>query len=202
MARIGGKRWSNRLTVEDCWSWDIAALRRAGVFRVAPETICATTWKGRDGKELFQVTFCLVRSSIGKLTLHVRYGPPNAIFGPVTVPSEVIELDETRCHLGGSRYWFRCPRLKDGVRCGRRVRVLYRPRLECLFGCRHCYDLTFRSCQEHDQRLDALLKLPAQELSRILTGEDPKKSLLAVSAMILQFRRLQRKTTLGRFGRS
>jgi hypothetical protein len=148
MAHVGRRPWSNRLTVEDCWSWDIAALRRAGVFRAALETLYSTPWTDRDGKERFQVTFCLVRSSIGKLTLHVRYGPLTEISSPPTTPSEAIELEETCCYLGGSRYWFRCPRLKDGVRCGRRVRVLYRPRLDCLFGCRACYNLTYKSSRE------------------------------------------------------
>jgi hypothetical protein len=202
MTRIGRRPWSNRLTVEDCRSWDIADLRRAGVFRAAPETLCATTWKDRDGKELFQVTFCLVRSSIGKLTLHLRYGPPSAILSLTTTPSDVIELDQTRCHLGGSRYWFRCPRLRNGVPCRKRVRVLYRPRLDCLFGCRNCYNLTYRSSREHDQRLDRLLRLPPNEFSRILAGEDLRRSLLAVRAMILQLGRVKRKAMLGRFGRT
>jgi hypothetical protein len=198
MAHVGRRPWSNRLTVEDCWSWDTAALRRAGVFRAAPETLCATTWKDRDGKELFQVTFCLVRSNIGKLTLHVRYGPPTGTSSPVTIPSESIELEETRCHLGGSRCWFRCPRLRYGVPCRRRVRILYCPS-DQFFGCRACHNLTYRSCREHDERREDFLKLPSKEFSRILTGEDLRKSLLAVKAIILHFGRLQRKATHGRF---
>ena len=55
-----------------------------------------------------------------------------------------IELQTTRLHYGGEQWWFTCP--ADG--CGRRVRKLYLPPGGLYFACRHCYDLTYRSCQE------------------------------------------------------
>lgn len=54
-----------------------------------------------------------------------------------------VPLIETLCHLGGTRFWFKCPLYKSGVYCGRRVGVLYKD--GDWFGCRHCYELTYSS---------------------------------------------------------
>lgn len=50
------------------------------------------------------------------------------------------------CYFGGLRYWLVCPIEKNGQRCGRRVGVLYKGGE--YFGCRHCYELTYRSRNE------------------------------------------------------
>lgn len=54
-----------------------------------------------------------------------------------------VPLTTTPCHIGGSRYWFKCSLFKSGVYCGRRVGVLYKD--GDWFGCRHCYSLTYSS---------------------------------------------------------
>jgi hypothetical protein len=54
-----------------------------------------------------------------------------------------VPIVETSCHLGGTRYWFKCSLYKSGQYCGRRVGVLYKD--GDWFGCRHCYDLTYSS---------------------------------------------------------
>lgn len=54
-----------------------------------------------------------------------------------------VPIVETPCHLGGTRYWFKCSLYKSGNYCGRRVGVLYKD--GDWFGCRHCYELTYSS---------------------------------------------------------
>jgi hypothetical protein len=54
-----------------------------------------------------------------------------------------VPIVETPCHLGGTRYWFKCSLYKSGQYCGRRVGVLYKD--GDWFGCRHCYNLTYSS---------------------------------------------------------
>lgn len=49
-----------------------------------------------------------------------------------------LRLAWTTCHYGGQRPWLLCP----AVDCGRRVAVLY---AGSVFGCRHCYQLAYRS---------------------------------------------------------
>jgi hypothetical protein len=54
-----------------------------------------------------------------------------------------VELVTTLCHLGGVRFWFICPLVRDDKPCGRRVGVLYKAGK--YFGCRHCYGLQYHS---------------------------------------------------------
>jgi len=72
-----------------------------------------------------------------------------------------VRLTTTRPRFGGLRWWFLCPLLSDGRPCGRRVGKLYLPPRGRYFGCRQCHNLTYKSCQEHDKRVDFLRKNPA-----------------------------------------
>ncbi len=54
----------------------------------------------------------------------------------------------TAPYFGGRRWWWICPLTKRGRRCGRRVGKLYLPPGAAYFGCRHCHELTYESCQE------------------------------------------------------
>jgi len=57
-----------------------------------------------------------------------------------------IRLENIPCHFGGKRWYFRCSLSKDGVYCGRRVAILYSA--GDYFGCRHCADLSYDSCNQ------------------------------------------------------
>jgi len=52
-----------------------------------------------------------------------------------------VELTTTPCNYGGARYWFRCPLVRNGHYCGRRVGVLYN--VGKYFGCRKCGDIAY-----------------------------------------------------------
>jgi len=71
--------------------------------------------------------------------------------------SQVIPLETARPYLGGIRFWFVCD-------CGRRVGRLYLPFRQPAFRCRHCYNLTYQSAQEHDKCKDAIRKALAYSL--------------------------------------
>ena len=58
-----------------------------------------------------------------------------------------VKLISTNCNYGGKRWWFKCPLIKDGIPCNRRVGVLYKQ--GDYFGCRHCHDLTYSSKKEN-----------------------------------------------------
>ena len=57
-----------------------------------------------------------------------------------------IPLERVPCHFGGFRWYFRCPLSSNGQYCGRRVAILYK--VSDYFGCRHCANLTYDSCNE------------------------------------------------------
>ena len=59
---------------------------------------------------------------------------------------EPVGLVRVPCRLGGSRPYFLCPGVVNGVACGRRVAKLYGPGR--YFLCRHCYGLTYTSQSE------------------------------------------------------
>lgn len=59
-----------------------------------------------------------------------------------------IAFTSTQLYWGAKRWWFVCPLSRNGVRCNQRVGKLYLPPGGKYFGCRHCYDLTYTSCQE------------------------------------------------------
>jgi hypothetical protein len=59
-----------------------------------------------------------------------------------------VQLTATRPRFGGLRWWFICPLVVNGRPCNRRFGTLHLPPQARYFGCRHCYNLTYTSCQE------------------------------------------------------
>jgi hypothetical protein len=88
----------------------------------------------------------------------------------VTPPGEEVEehvrLETTPLNRGALRWWGRCPLGVDGVLCGRRAAKFYLPPGSRYFGCRHCHNLTYSSCQD-SHKFDRLYRLVARNL-----GED------------------------------
>ena len=60
--------------------------------------------------------------------------------------AQEVYFDWTKCNYGGHRPWLIC------MDCGRRVGVIYLRVKK--FACRHCHNLTYRSCQESDSRFN------------------------------------------------
>ena len=60
---------------------------------------------------------------------------------------ELVGLDLTACHFGGTRAWFLCPR------CSRRVAVLFAGRR---FWCRHCHGIAY--AVENEDAISRLLR--------------------------------------------
>jgi hypothetical protein len=81
------------------------------------------------------------------LQLRLLYTQTNANTGQKQEFNYIINLTTTPCYFGELRYWFRCPLIKNGIKCNRRVGVLYKG--GDYFGCRHCYNLSYRSCNEN-----------------------------------------------------
>ena len=88
----------------------------------------------------------------------------------------------TSCNYGGERRWLLCPR------CSRRVAKLYRPLNEVLFACRQCHQLTYRSTQCHDAKLDRLFKAPEETLQQMVASPNYDVALLGIKATFIRFR--------------
>ena len=99
-----------------------------------------------------------------------RYELEHSSLGPATPPTPIadfsvtwpngtrtlarVALTSTTQHRG-VRWWFLCPVDQGEGPCHRRVVKLYLPANRCYFGCRHCHDLSYRSCQEPRRKHNA-----------------------------------------------
>lgn len=148
-----GQKWSKKGVVEGRLAIDTADLKRMKLLTPGlAERAGALEWR-RAGAETptSSVSYRLtVGPSAGTLRLIYSMKAQNA---DCDYP---VRLVTTQCHLGGVRWWFVCPLVKNNVACGRRVRKLYLSGK--YFGCRHCHGLTYRSRQESDSRVYALAR--------------------------------------------
>jgi hypothetical protein len=194
---MGRARGNGRLRIEDCDCFDAVVLNRTGVFNSASESRWTYEFRPTGSGSSGGVNYTVVELPGVTMGLHVEHV---ASVGTSTGPHStryLIEITSTRCAFGGRRFWFRCPMMRDGVACDRRVLRLYLPPGGQMLGCRHCYDLRYQSCQTHDKRVDLLAKdLSLLELA--LKGPDLRLSLLGVAALGKVMRRLNRR---GRWAR-
>lgn len=186
---MGRDSWSDRRTVEGCLCLDIFKLKewdylcgfRAGTIQ----------WKNASGevKDSIGIAVSVSLQGYGEDEVQLTYWTTDRATGGKKDLDYKIELVSTPCHFGGVRWWFICPLWKNSVYCGRRVGKLYLPPNGIYFGCRHCYDLTYRSCKEHDSRMSALAKLPPSELAKLLKSNDPKATLFSLKTLLKKFDR-------------
>ena len=150
-------RWSKKDTTEGLRSLDIRRLHRQGLLQ--PGTRFTSSWRRGGSDTGSSVSGLVLPDQVVLLYRRRDHG------GEWEEVEEPIRLDWTACHLGGRRPWFRCPGVKRGVPCGRRVALLYGAGK--YFLCRHCYELTYASCSEGPR--DRTLR-KAQKLRERLGG--------------------------------
>jgi hypothetical protein len=139
MGGVGSGRRSGfgRDAVESCRSLDVNRLHREGCLEVG--------WSGnwqwtRDGERIAWIS---LRAEMGRIVLSYRYRRNGGDWQDV---KEHIEIEHVPWRFGGSRPYFICPGVVNGVTCGRRVVKLYGPGR--YFLCRHCYRLAYASQSE------------------------------------------------------
>lgn len=140
-------RWycDKKRTVESCKSISVSFLRKNGYFSGSQSA--RIVWTNRNGEETASMGV-LVSTVGGEDYMRLSYTMTDRNTGKETHFDYKVQLEATRCHFGGVRWWFICPLSVNGVRCGRRVGVLYRAPRADYYGCRHCYDLSYESRNE------------------------------------------------------
>jgi hypothetical protein len=177
------RKRTTRLTVEACVAFKVRDLTRAGIFRLQPGLFHRCDWiDPYDGKPR-KMHFRVEKIGIGATRLRVMGCDPNAAFGANALLEYTIGIAWKPCRFGGRRYWLICPLFRDGIACRRRVRKLFLPPGGRYFGCRTCHDLTYRSAQEHDQRVDRLSRLPVPQLAELLKMPASRMTFLALKAV-------------------
>jgi hypothetical protein len=139
---FGSGRWptgKRKRTVEECFSLDADFWMREGLLQRDTDLPGVWHWFQDDdpARERGAVGFHVrTESDTGFVSLVYQLGRGDAL----EWLAYDVELQTTRQHFGGLRWWFTCPM------CGRRVGKLYLGGR--FFGWRSCYGLTYRSCQE------------------------------------------------------
>jgi hypothetical protein len=154
---------AKKTVVEQCRHLDANRWAREGILRAG--VLCSGRWRwanGQTGKETASIGYEVDMTDADDPRLWLSY--------TLTQTGEqvryAVRLQTSRVHRGGLRWWFTCPLLVGGWPCDRRVGKLYLPPGGRYFGCRHCYQLTYTSCQE-SHKGDALFRLMARP------GENP-----------------------------
>lgn len=187
MGGYGSTRWgfhSKKDTVEDYRSLDTNRWMREGMLQQKAHSFGGWSWRNaHTGEET---------SSIGYEvnTLNDAF-PWLRLFYTRTRSGEKmdykIQLATTRPNFGGLRWWFICPLVTDGKACNRRVGKIHLPPGGRYYGCRHCYDLTYASCQESDKRVNWLRRNPDALLAMVQTSKDIDTSKLILALKAARF---------------
>ena len=174
MGGFGSGHWidvtTRKINTGLCRTLSIRTLKMMGVFDDSSDQVYTIWWVNELGDDAGGVIITPQVSGNGnKRSLRLEIGAAGVGGdGFVTVTSQDIQITTTPCFYGGVRHWFLCPATVDGVLCENRVGVLYLPPAGKLFGCRHCYGLTYESCQQshkYDRVLDHLEGLDIDNLT-------------------------------------
>jgi hypothetical protein len=166
MGGFGSGAWVDVMTRKVhtglCRTLSVKRLKKMGVFDDdSSGEVFSVRWVNELGDDAGMVTITPQAGGNGNKT-SLRLD----IEGFVT--SQDISITTTPCYYGGMRNWFRCPAAVDGVLCENRVGMLYLPPAAKAFGCRHCYGLTYESCQQshkYDRVFDHLEGLDEANLT-------------------------------------
>ena len=154
-----------RTTVERCLSLSANKLVRDGMIRATPWA-GSLVWRNTcTGDQTASAGYTCTNDGAGWVfTLIYTVTRHDDEKHEVRLP---IRLQVTRPNFGGIKWWFTCPLVARGRECQHRVGKLYLPPGGLYFGCRHCHDLTYTSCQE-SHKYDRLYALIAAD-----TGYSP-----------------------------
>ena len=165
-----------KTTVEECLTLDINRLVRDHVVR--RWTCGSRTWTNTfTGERIASVGYLVEPVELGYDDLVLRLNYTRTVRDEKHEVDLPIYLTWTRPHFGGVRWWFTCPLIVRGDACNRRVGKLHLPPGARYFGCRHCHNLTYQSCQD-SRKFDAFheliganLGVPGFMVKKILDGK-------------------------------
>jgi hypothetical protein len=144
---MGRQPYSDRHTVEQCLELGVTQLKQWGCFDKA-ESAWSFEWKSDSRETPSNVILGVHLSGEEEKCdsyMLLKYAWQNEFTETMDFINQRIDLVKSPCTFGGVRYYFVCPLCRDA---DRKVGKLYLPPDRRHFGCRHCYDLTYRSSQE------------------------------------------------------
>lgn len=175
---MGRWSYSTRGTVEEQHSISTKFLKDNKYF-IGGIRSGGISWS-RNGQETGSVSF-IVSTCEGEEYIRFLYTNTNRATNVKTELDYIVQLTWTPCNYGGRRWWFICPLSMNGLVCYRRVGTLYFAGKYA--GCRHCYNLTYTSCKEHDKRVDILRRNPELMMSLFKNGSIAQQLLASKAAL-------------------
>jgi hypothetical protein len=136
-------RFGSRDRVEDYLSLDVRRWWRDGWLESG--TDFSITWERRY-REDSSIGVRVLGDSGAESACAVELSYSRGPEGRKEDISYALPLSWTACNFGGSRPWFVCPGVVNGVSCSRRMAKLYLKGR--YFLCRACHDLAYSSQQE------------------------------------------------------
>jgi hypothetical protein len=176
MGGAGSSRWHaqrKKDTVEDSRVLSIVRWMQEQVLH--PGIRSSGRWKwthAQTGEPVASIGYALDTTDMTRPWVKLAYTFPHT---QERVGYHVL-LQTTVPYFGGLRWWFLCPLAVRSRACQRRVAHLYLPPGSRYFGCRHCHDLTYESCQE-SHKFDRALAGVAQAVGADLTGAEVARLL-------------------------
>lgn len=125
------------MKAEDYRALDVNQMHRAGVFKPGR----AGWWEWWRAEE--RVGWINYSMEDHSLRLTYRFRQNGGDWEDVDYPVPIIRK---ACRFGGTRPYFACPGIRNGVTCGRTVAKLFSG--SRYFLCRHCYRLAYTSQSE------------------------------------------------------
>lgn len=168
MGGYGSTRWNShwkKTTVEECKVLPISIMKEhiRDVEKNGGERNGIVTWSC-NGEKVGEIGYT-VFSDGQDLKSRLKY----RIVKTGEELDYTIRFTYTKLSWGIKRWWFVCPLTKNGIRCNQRVGKLYLPPGYTYFGCRHCYNLTYSSCQE-SHKFDSFYKEFALGMNESIPG--------------------------------
>lgn len=130
-----------RQMAEACRSLDVNRLNREGCLAAGYNG--GWQWR-RDGQPVASIGLSMTEDV---LVLDYRVRRNEGTWKDIRQPTRIARTD---CRYGGSRPWFICPGIVNGVPCSRRVGRLFSG--GDYFLCRHCYGIKYASQSEDPLR--------------------------------------------------
>jgi hypothetical protein len=170
---MSGSRSRRKLTVEESYMLSIFRMNHAGILRES-SGFGHISWTHSLWGSSFRVFYRIQTESAPSLYLEFVL---NRLGDFEEHVQQEIDLAISPCFYGGHRFWFICPA------CVGRRGVLCLPPYQKHFACRFCHDLSYRSIQAHDDRVDRLVRDP-EKLWQALQTPTSGRSTVALRALM------------------
>jgi hypothetical protein len=147
MGGFGSTRWfmyTKKVTVKACRILDIYQWTRTELVQPNVRQAGSWTWAGAANVPIAALAYVVDTTDMAIPSIQLSY----TVLPTQTHVYYAIALATIPVHRGGTRWDWLCPLAREGAPCNRRCEKLYLQPGGRYFGCRQCYNLTYRNSQE------------------------------------------------------